>query len=202
MKVGLVIAAGLTGRQDSPDRCPAKRSLSVRPMCPATASLPGISAFSRHAVPASRPAGQPLASATLAATTADGSAPTSPTVPAVVDADSGQILGCAVLGVEGGEIMTIIQVAMLGKLTYTAMAGAVFNHPLLAEGLNSLFMTLGAESTVRVFQDISCGIWYALRRVESAAATACAGRQSWVPPRRHLGHSGDVTRALLTLRSC
>jgi len=59
---------------------------------------------------------------------------------AVIDADSGQILGCAVLGSEGGEIMTIIQVAMLGKLSYTAMADAIFTHPLLAEGLNTLFV--------------------------------------------------------------
>ncbi|MGW5112890.1 mercuric reductase [Nocardia sp. NPDC004123] len=58
---------------------------------------------------------------------------------AVVDADNGQILGCAVLGSEGGEIMTMIQVAMLGKLTHTAMADAIFTHPLLAEGLNTLF---------------------------------------------------------------
>ncbi|MDH6679422.1 pyruvate/2-oxoglutarate dehydrogenase complex dihydrolipoamide dehydrogenase (E3) component [Rhodococcus sp. LBL1] len=58
---------------------------------------------------------------------------------AIVDADSGQILGCAVLGSEGGEIMTMIQVAMLGKLTYTAMADAIFTHPLLSEGLNTLF---------------------------------------------------------------
>jgi pyruvate/2-oxoglutarate dehydrogenase complex dihydrolipoamide dehydrogenase (E3) component len=63
---------------------------------------------------------------------------------AVVDADSGQILGCAVLGTEGGEIMTMIQVAMLGKLTYTAMADAIFTHPLLAEGLNSLFALFDA----------------------------------------------------------
>jgi pyruvate/2-oxoglutarate dehydrogenase complex dihydrolipoamide dehydrogenase (E3) component len=63
---------------------------------------------------------------------------------AVVDADSGQILGCAVLGSEGGEIMTMIQVAMLGNLTYTAMANAIFTHPLLAEGLNSLFAMLNA----------------------------------------------------------
>ena len=61
---------------------------------------------------------------------------------AVVDADSGQVLGCAILSSEGGEIMTIIQVAMLGKLTYTAMADAIFTHPLLAEGLNTLFATL------------------------------------------------------------
>jgi pyruvate/2-oxoglutarate dehydrogenase complex dihydrolipoamide dehydrogenase (E3) component len=58
---------------------------------------------------------------------------------AVVDAGSGQILGCAVLGSEGGEIMTMIQVAMLGNLTSTAMADAIFTHPLLAEGLNTLF---------------------------------------------------------------
>ena len=63
---------------------------------------------------------------------------------AVVDAGSGQILGCAVLGTEGGEIMTMIQVAMLGKLTYTAMADAIFTHPLLAEGLNSLFALFDA----------------------------------------------------------
>ncbi|MFF5292960.1 mercuric reductase [Paractinoplanes globisporus] len=58
---------------------------------------------------------------------------------AVIDADSGEILGCAVLGSEGGEIMTMIQVAMLGGLPATAMADAIFTHPLLAEGLNSLF---------------------------------------------------------------
>jgi pyruvate/2-oxoglutarate dehydrogenase complex dihydrolipoamide dehydrogenase (E3) component len=63
---------------------------------------------------------------------------------AVVDAGSGQILGCAVLGSEGGEIMTMIQVAMLGKLTCTAMADAIFTHPLLAEGLNSLFAMFDA----------------------------------------------------------
>lgn len=34
--------------------------------------------------------------------------------------------------------MTTIQAAMLGKLTYTAMADAIFTHPLLAEGLNTV----------------------------------------------------------------
>ena len=62
----------------------------------------------------------------------------------VIDAASGQILGCAVLGTQGGEIMSIIQVAMLGKLPYPAMADAVFTHPLLAEGLNTLFAMLDA----------------------------------------------------------
>jgi pyruvate/2-oxoglutarate dehydrogenase complex dihydrolipoamide dehydrogenase (E3) component len=61
---------------------------------------------------------------------------------AIVDAKTGQILGCAILGVEGGEIMTIIQVAMMGKLPYTAVRDGIFTHPTLAEGLNALFMTL------------------------------------------------------------
>ena len=63
---------------------------------------------------------------------------------AIVDEDNGQILGCAVLGAEGGEIMTSIQVAMLGGLTYTDMANGIFTHPLLAEGLNTLFETFDA----------------------------------------------------------
>ncbi len=63
---------------------------------------------------------------------------------AVVDAHSGQILGATVLGSEGGEVMTMIQVAMLGKLSYRAMADAIFTHPLLAEGLNTLFAMFDA----------------------------------------------------------
>jgi pyruvate/2-oxoglutarate dehydrogenase complex dihydrolipoamide dehydrogenase (E3) component len=66
---------------------------------------------------------------------------------AVVDAESGQILGCAVLGSEGGEVMTMVQLAMLGKLTDTTMANAIFAHPLLAEGLNTLFAIFDASDS-------------------------------------------------------
>jgi len=58
---------------------------------------------------------------------------------AVVDAESGQILGAAVLGIEGGEIMAMLQMAMMGKLPYTVLRDAVFAHPTLAESLNNLF---------------------------------------------------------------
>lgn len=61
---------------------------------------------------------------------------------AIVDADTEQILGCAILGVEGGEVMAVIQVAMMGKLPYTAFRDGVFAHPTLAESLNNLFSTL------------------------------------------------------------
>jgi pyruvate/2-oxoglutarate dehydrogenase complex dihydrolipoamide dehydrogenase (E3) component len=63
---------------------------------------------------------------------------------AVIDAGTGEILGCAVLGSEGGEIMTIIQAAMLGHLTAATMANAIFTHPLFAEGLNTLFAQFDA----------------------------------------------------------
>jgi pyruvate/2-oxoglutarate dehydrogenase complex dihydrolipoamide dehydrogenase (E3) component len=61
---------------------------------------------------------------------------------AIVDAESQQILGCAILGIEGGEIMAILQVAMMGKLPYTALRDGVFAHPTLAESLNNLFTGL------------------------------------------------------------
>ena len=61
---------------------------------------------------------------------------------AVVDAETDQILGCAILGVEGGEIMAVLEVAMLGKLPYTTLCDAVLAHPTLAESLNNLFLTL------------------------------------------------------------
>ena len=58
---------------------------------------------------------------------------------AIVDAGSGQILGCAILGIEGGEIMSAIEIAMMGKLPYTTLRDAVFAHPTLMESLNNLF---------------------------------------------------------------
>src|SRR6266480_157548 len=58
---------------------------------------------------------------------------------AVVDAGTGQILGAAVLGIEGGEIMAILEVAMMGKVPYTVLRDGVFAHPTLAESLNNLF---------------------------------------------------------------
>jgi pyruvate/2-oxoglutarate dehydrogenase complex dihydrolipoamide dehydrogenase (E3) component len=58
---------------------------------------------------------------------------------AIVDADTEQILGCAVLGLEGGEIMAQLQIAMMGNLPYTVLRDATFAHPTLAESLNNLF---------------------------------------------------------------
>jgi pyruvate/2-oxoglutarate dehydrogenase complex dihydrolipoamide dehydrogenase (E3) component len=66
---------------------------------------------------------------------------------AVVDADIGQILGAAVLGIEGGEVMAVLQMAMMGNVPYKAMRDGVFAHPTLAESLNNLFMTLDERAS-------------------------------------------------------
>lgn len=63
---------------------------------------------------------------------------------AVVNAETDQILGCAILGMEGGEIMAVLQMAMMGKVPYTAIRDGVFAHPTLAESLNNLFMAIDA----------------------------------------------------------
>ena len=61
---------------------------------------------------------------------------------ALVDSETDQIIGAAILGVEGGEIMSAIQIAMMGGLPYTSLREGVFAHPTLVESLNNLFMTL------------------------------------------------------------
>ena len=58
---------------------------------------------------------------------------------AVVDERSQQILGCAILGVTGGEVMTVVQAAIMGRLPYTALRDAAIAHPTMAESLNNLF---------------------------------------------------------------
>jgi pyruvate/2-oxoglutarate dehydrogenase complex dihydrolipoamide dehydrogenase (E3) component len=65
-------------------------------------------------------------------------------IKAVVDAESGKILGAAVLGVEGGELMSVVQLAIMGGVTAATLRDAIFAHPLLAESLNNLFATLDA----------------------------------------------------------
>ena len=57
---------------------------------------------------------------------------------ALIGADD-RILGFTVFGVEGGEIMSAVQIAMIAGLPYTALRDAILTHPTLAEGLIVLF---------------------------------------------------------------
>ena len=58
---------------------------------------------------------------------------------ALVDPNTEEILGAAILGEDGGEIMSMIQLAMMGNLKYPVLRDAVFAHPLFSESLNNLF---------------------------------------------------------------
>jgi len=56
----------------------------------------------------------------------------------IVDATNDRILGAAILGSEGGELVHVLYTLMLGNLPYTILKGAVFIHPTLAEGFFAL----------------------------------------------------------------
>jgi pyruvate/2-oxoglutarate dehydrogenase complex dihydrolipoamide dehydrogenase (E3) component len=61
---------------------------------------------------------------------------------AIVNADDRKILGAAVLTVGGGELMSVLQMAMMGGLTADTLRDAIFAHPTFAEALNNLFAKL------------------------------------------------------------
>jgi pyruvate/2-oxoglutarate dehydrogenase complex dihydrolipoamide dehydrogenase (E3) component len=61
---------------------------------------------------------------------------------AIVNTDTKKILGVAILGQEGGEIMSVMQMAMVGGCTYDQIRYMVFAHPTYSESLNNLFMGL------------------------------------------------------------
>ena len=56
----------------------------------------------------------------------------------IVDAENDRILGAAILGCEGGELVHVLYTLMLGNLPYTLLKGAVYIHPTLTEGFFSL----------------------------------------------------------------
>ena len=60
---------------------------------------------------------------------------------AVVDNETDLILGATVLGYEGGEVMAVLQMAMIGGVTAAAIRNGVFAHPTMSESLNNLFST-------------------------------------------------------------
>lgn len=61
---------------------------------------------------------------------------------AIVDEENGAILGVAIVGEQGGEVMTVLQMAMVGGVTWQQIRSLPIAHPLYAESLNNLFMQL------------------------------------------------------------
>jgi len=57
----------------------------------------------------------------------------------IVHKETEEILGCSILGTEGGEVMSMIEIAMMGNMSYKKLKEGIFAHPTLAEALNTLF---------------------------------------------------------------
>lgn len=60
----------------------------------------------------------------------------------LVDGESGQLLGAACLAAAGGEIMGMLQIAMMGRLDYRQLEEGIYSHPTYAELFNNLFSDL------------------------------------------------------------
>ncbi len=58
---------------------------------------------------------------------------------AILDARSDRILGFTMFGAEAGEVMAVVQTAMLSGMPYTGLRDAILAHPTMAEGLRNLF---------------------------------------------------------------
>jgi pyruvate/2-oxoglutarate dehydrogenase complex dihydrolipoamide dehydrogenase (E3) component len=63
---------------------------------------------------------------------------------ALVEERGDRTLGFTMIGPEAGEVMAVVQTAMLGGLPYTLLRDAILTHPTMAEGLNSLFAGIPA----------------------------------------------------------
>jgi pyruvate/2-oxoglutarate dehydrogenase complex dihydrolipoamide dehydrogenase (E3) component len=58
---------------------------------------------------------------------------------AIVEKDTGRILGCMLFCAEAHEIINILQLAVNAGIPYQTLRDAIYTHPTMAEGLNDLF---------------------------------------------------------------
>ncbi len=63
----------------------------------------------------------------------------------LVGGSDDRILGFTMIGAEAGEVMTVVQTAMLADLPYSRLRDAVIAHPTMAEGLGPLFSNVPAR---------------------------------------------------------
>jgi len=57
----------------------------------------------------------------------------------LVGANDDRILGFTMIGPEAGEVVAVVQTAMLTDMPYSRLHDAVIAHPTMAEALNLLF---------------------------------------------------------------
>ncbi len=61
---------------------------------------------------------------------------------AIIDTETGRILGCSLLCHEAGEVISTVQMVMQARMPYTVLRDGVLTHPTMTEGLNLLFSKL------------------------------------------------------------
>jgi pyruvate/2-oxoglutarate dehydrogenase complex dihydrolipoamide dehydrogenase (E3) component len=67
---------------------------------------------------------------------------------AIVDNNTRKVLGAAVICAGGGELMSLLQIAMRGGLTYDELRDTMFAHPTYAEAVNNLFSPMHLQQKV------------------------------------------------------
>ena len=75
-------------------------------------------------------------------------------IKALIAAETDEILGLTAFGNEAGELMSVVQTAMLGKMPYTSLRDAILAHPTMAEGLNVLFGAVPARLSARTIESV------------------------------------------------
>jgi len=65
---------------------------------------------------------------------------------ALIAVDDDRILGFTAFGVEAGELVAVVQTAMLTGAPYTLLRDAILTHPTIAEGLTVLFQQAPQEA--------------------------------------------------------
>ncbi len=65
-------------------------------------------------------------------------------------ADGDRILGFTMLGADAGEVLAVVQTAMLAGLPYTGLRDAILTHPTMAEGLNVLLASVPPDASARM----------------------------------------------------
>jgi pyruvate/2-oxoglutarate dehydrogenase complex dihydrolipoamide dehydrogenase (E3) component len=71
---------------------------------------------------------------------------------ALISTENDEILGFTAFGAEAGEVVSVVQTAMLAKQPYTSLRDAIFAHPTMAEGLTVLFSAVPARSNALTTQ--------------------------------------------------
>jgi pyruvate/2-oxoglutarate dehydrogenase complex dihydrolipoamide dehydrogenase (E3) component len=74
---------------------------------------------------------------------------------ALVATDSDHIIGFANFGTGAGEVMSAVEIAMIGGLPYTKLRDAVLTHPTLVEGLHMLFATPPSMPSEAIHEEVA-----------------------------------------------